>query len=186
MDKATRHARDQWLALRCQAGEPAAFAELVREMDQPLRYYAAKLLGGDEAAALDVLQEAWAAAFQSVRRLREPGALRPWLYRLVRAAAVDRLRREGRRRRAEVARAEQSPEAVPADDPGPFAAEDAAAIHRLLDRLTAEHREVLVLHFLEDLPVADIASVVGCPEGTVKSRLYHAKRAMEDLLTRGE
>jgi RNA polymerase sigma-70 factor (ECF subfamily) len=47
------------------------------------------------------------------------------------------------------------------------------------------HREVLVLHFLEDFSVAEIAGIVKCPEGTVKSRLFHARRAMRALLERG-
>ncbi len=66
-----------------------------------------------------------------------------------------------------------------------FSAGDGAAIHSALDELEAVHREVLVLHFLEDFSVAEIAGIVKCPEGTVKSRLFHARRAMRALLERG-
>ena len=65
-----------------------------------------------------------------------------------------------------------------------FDAEDAAALHRALDTLDMRHREVLVLHFLEDMPVDEVATVVGCPPGTVKSRIYHAKRALKEALLR--
>ena len=75
------------------------------------------------------------------------------------------------------------------DSPAPwsrvFSAGDGAAIHRALDELEPAHREVLVLHFLEDFAVAEIAGIVKCPEGTVKSRLFHARRAMRALLERG-
>ena len=63
--------------------------------------------------------------------------------------------------------------------------EDAAAVHRALDQIDLRLREVLVLHFLEDFSVAEIAAVVGCPEGTVKSRIHHAKRALKEILLRG-
>src|SRR5262249_6301478 len=158
--------RDEWIALRCQLGEPAAFAELVREMERPLLYYAAKMLR-DEDAALDVLQNLWLLAFRKIRRLEEPAAVRTWLYRLAHSLAVDRIREHRSQQRAEQEWAEALPEA---DEQPSFDEEDAAALHRALDQLDAPQREVLVLQFLEGWSVGEIASVLGCPEGTVKSR----------------
>ena len=66
-----------------------------------------------------------------------------------------------------------------------FEKEDAEAIHQALSELGLKHREVLVLHFLEDLSIAEIAEVVGCSEGTVKSRMHYAKRAMKEVLSGG-
>ena len=71
-----------------------------------------------------------------------------------------------------------------AEEPS-FAEEDAAAIHQALSQIGLRHREVLVLHFLEDLSIAEIAEVVGCSEGTVKSRMHYAKRAMKEILSGG-
>jgi RNA polymerase sigma-70 factor (ECF subfamily) len=180
MEATARQARDEWLALRCQLRAPGAFEDLVREMERPLLYYVTKLLN-DEHLALDALQEVWGAAFRGVRRLKEPRALRPWLYRIAHGVVVDRIRSEASQERAERAWAEQSPAGA---EPG-FDAEDAAAIHRALDALDARHREVLVLHFLDDLSVGEIAAVIGCPAGTVKSRIHSAKRALKDVLGRG-
>ena len=180
MRSAARLARDEWLALGCQRGRPEAFEELIREMERPLLYYVSKLLRDDERA-LDVLQEVWLRAFRSIRRLGEPRRLRPWLYRIAHGLVVDHIRHDVAQARAEQARALE-PDAAAEEA---FAAEDAAAVHRALDALDAKHREVLILHFLEGMPLADIAAVIGCPVGTVKSRVFHAKQALREVLVRG-
>jgi RNA polymerase sigma-70 factor (ECF subfamily) len=181
MSNSIQRVRDEWLALRCQHGEPEAFAELVREMERPLLYFALKLVR-DESTALDVLQEVWLKAFRTMRGLGKPALLRSWLYQLTRSLAIDRLRKEAAQARQDLAHAEAHAEA--GAEPT-FDTDDAAALHRALDRLDLRHREVLVLHFLEDLPLAEIAAVLGCPEGTVKSRIHHAKRALQAALEGG-
>ena len=124
--------RDEWLVLRCQLGEPGAFEDLVREMERPLLYYAAKVLG-DGNAALDVLQEVWLTVFRKIRKLKEPGSLRPWLYRIVHHMATDRIRRTVTRDRAEHASVADISEINEVPSFGP---EDAAAIHQVLNALT--------------------------------------------------
>jgi DNA-directed RNA polymerase specialized sigma24 family protein len=104
-NRTARQARDEWLALRCQLGEPGAFADLVREMERPLLYYVSRLLG-DEDRAIGLLQEVWVRVFRTVRRLEEPRALRAWLYRIAHGLVVDRVRHEAARERAERAWAE--------------------------------------------------------------------------------
>jgi RNA polymerase sigma-70 factor (ECF subfamily) len=66
-----------------------------------------------------------------------------------------------------------------------FAKEDSAALHHALDELALKDREVLVLHFLEDFSLAEIAGIVGSSEGTVKSRIHYAKMALKEILLRG-
>ena len=179
MDRATR-TKDEWIALRCQSGEPGAFEDLVALMERPLLYYAAKLTGNVEAA-LDVLQDVWLRVFRGVRKLKDPGSLRPWLYRITHGIAVDRLRRDNFRERAEEVHIATSQEST---DPS-FAQEDSAALHQALSGIGLKHREVLVLHFLEDFSLAEIAGIVGCSEGTVKSRIHYAKIALKEILLRG-
>ena len=112
-----------------------------------------------------------------VRRLsrlgspRRSGTLTAWLYRIAR----DRTFRDLRKRR--LIHASLDDIDVPADaaDEGEFTAEDAARIHAALDGLVPEHREVLVLRFLEEMTYEDIARVAGCLVGTVRSRLHYAK-----------
>lgn len=179
MDTQARRTRDEWIALRCRLGEPGAFAELVRELEGPLLYYASKLLANEDAA-FDVLQEVWLTAFRAIRRLEDPRTVRSWLYRITHDRAIDRVRHDRSRGRAERVRAESVPEEF-GEEPS-FDDEDARALHRALDRIDLKHREVLVLHFLDDLSIADIAAVIGEPAGTVKSRIYYAKRALKEAL----
>jgi RNA polymerase sigma-70 factor (ECF subfamily) len=94
---------------------------------------------------------------------------------------VDRIRKNHSRERAEKVLVE---DLLEAEEPS-FEQEDADAIHQALRELGLKHREVLVLHFLEDLSIAEIAEVVGCSEGTVKSRMHYAKRAMKEVLSGG-
>jgi RNA polymerase sigma-70 factor (ECF subfamily) len=170
----------EWLALRCQSGEAGAFEDLIAVMERPLLYYAASLTG-DSDSALDVLQEVWIRVFRGIRKLKDPGSLRSWLYSITHGIAVDRIRKNYSREQAEKVQFEEFQEA---EEPS-FAAEDAAAIHQALSEIGLKHREVLVLHFLEDLSMAEIAEVVGCSEGTVKSRIHYAKRAMKEILSGG-
>ncbi|HXR38323.1 MAG TPA: RNA polymerase sigma factor [Terracidiphilus sp.] len=170
----------EWMALRCQSGEPGAFEDLIAVMERPLLYYATSLTGSTDSG-LDVLQEVWIKAFRSIRKLKDPGSVRSWLYSITHGIAVDRIRSNISREQAEKVELDDFQEA---EEPS-FTEEDAAAIHQALSEIGLRHREVLVLHFLEDLSVAEIAKVVGCSEGTVKSRIFYAKRAMKEILSGG-
>lgn len=173
--------RYEWLALRCQSGEQGAFEDLVAVMERPLLYYATSLTGNADSG-LDVLQDVWIKAFRNIRKLKDPGSLRSWLYAITHGIAVDRIRRNTSRERAEQIELGDFQEA---EEPS-FAEADAAALHQALSEIGLKHREVLVLHFLEDLSIAEIAGVVGCSEGTVKSRIHYAKRAVKEILSGGE
>jgi len=179
MDR-TERTQDEWIALRCQSGEPSGFEALVAVMERPLLYYASKL-AGDVEAGLDILQDVWVKAFRDIRRLNDPASLRPWLYRITHGLAIDRIRRNLSRERAE----EVHSAALRGSPEPSFTEEDSAAIHQALSEVGLKHREVLVLHFLEDFSLAEIAAIVGCSEGTVKSRVHYAKLAMKQILLRG-
>jgi RNA polymerase sigma-70 factor (ECF subfamily) len=120
-------------------------------------------------------------AFRGIRKLKDPGAVRPWLYRIAHGIAVDGIRRDTSRERAEEVHSQSF---EPAAEPS-FGIEDAGAVHSALNELDPGHREVLVLYFLEEFSLAEISRIAGCPEGTVKSRLYYARQAMKTILLRG-
>jgi RNA polymerase sigma-70 factor, ECF subfamily len=163
---------EQVLVLRCQAGDDTAFAEIVGHYTPRMRYYLRKLIG-DTLEGDDLLQDVWFDVFRSLPRLTDPGAFRAWLYRLARDRAFRRLRRH----RPTLNHAPDDLADRP-DREDEFTADDVAWVHAALDRLPPEHREVLVLRFLEGMAYEDVAAIVGCPLGTIKSRIHHAKRGL--------
>ena len=171
---------EQVLVLRCQTGDETAFAQLVERYGPRLRYYLQKTFGRRDGVE-DALQDVWLTVFRKVRDLADPGAFTTWLYRIAQRRAYGVLRKRRQSFRS-VEEAEQVTD--PSAEEPDFSAEDGQRIHEALDELTLEHREILVLRFLEDMAYEDIAAVTGCQMGTVKSRLYYAKRALRGILER--
>jgi RNA polymerase sigma-70 factor (ECF subfamily) len=178
MTDATDRLYEQVLVLRCQSGDEAAFTEIVERYQPRLRYYLRKLLR-EAHRAEDALQDVWFDVFRAVARLADAGAFRAWLYRIARDRALRELRR---------CRPLPQPleDADLIDDPeeSDFTAEDAERIHAGLDELSVEQREVLVLRYVEEMSYDEIAGVIGCQLGTVRSRLHYAKRALRGVLER--
>jgi RNA polymerase sigma-70 factor (ECF subfamily) len=167
------------LVVRCQAGDGAAFDELIELYQRPLHYFLSKMVG-DPHVADDLLQEVWFDVFRGIARLAEPGAFPAWLYRIARHRALRVLRQ----RRPTAASLEGMDLADNGDTDEAFSAEDAERVHAALDELAPEHREVLLLRFIEDMSYQDIARVTGCQVGTVRSRIHYAKRALRRVLER--
>ena len=170
------HIGEQLLVIRSQSGDPTAFAELVDRFGPRLRYFLGKLLGEPDRVD-DALQEVWLDVFQGLPRLAAPKAFRAWLFRI----AHDRACRILRKRHPDIPLPDESLLAGCPEEPK-FYPDEAVLVHAALDRLTPEHREVLVLRFLEDMSYEEIAGVVGCPLGTVRSRLHHARKTLRTLL----
>jgi RNA polymerase sigma-70 factor, ECF subfamily len=168
---------ERLLVLRCQAGDEEAFARIVERYQPGLRYYLRKMLFGVREPD-DVLQEVWLDVFRSIARLVEPDAFRAWLYQVARARAMKSLRR--RRLSFEPMDEVESAEVGPESET--FAAEDAQHVHQALDMLPAAQREVLVLRYIEGMSYEEIARVVACEVGTVRSRLHYGKRAVRNQL----
>ena len=164
------------LVVRCQAGDHAAFEELVRLYQPRLRFFLAKLVGDDHAAD-DLAQDVWFDVYRGVARLADPGAFPAWLYRVARHRALAGMRR----RRPTPAPLDGVDVADGAPDDG-FSADEAEQIHALLGRLPPDHREVLLLRFFEGMAYEDIARVTGCQPGTVRSRIHYAKRSLRRLI----
>lgn len=168
---------DDILVLRCQVGDEAAFEELFERYNARILYYLRRLMG-TSGEAEDVLQNVWVKIVRRIGALREPKALRAWLYRIAHNEAIGLLRKKGREialedlERVPDVEAEADIEALGATEL------DAVSLHRALERTSPEHRAVLTLRFMNDLSYREIADVIGCSLGTVKSRLHFAKRAL--------
>jgi RNA polymerase sigma-70 factor (ECF subfamily) len=176
---------EQLMVLRAQLGSREAFSRLAARYDARLLFYVRRLLGPfREADAEDLRQEIWLIVLRKLRSLDEPAAFRTWLYRVARHAVISFLRR----RRAEVPLDELAPREEPqAPDDGEqdlaFTAADAQAVYLALDRLSPSHREVLTLRFLGDLSYEQVADVLGCRVGTVRSRIHYAKAALRAVIS---
>ncbi len=180
MDDADR-LYQELLVVRCQLGEREALEELVGRWERPLLFYLRRFVP-DGQDPLQVLQEVWLKVLGDIRSLRDPARLAPWLYTLARNAVMDNLRDHYRRDPlAAAADAVAGDEAATADDGmGWFVA--AEQVHYGLSRVSVVDREVLTLYFLNDLSIDDIAGVLRIPPGTVKSRLFQARRNLRAVL----
>lgn len=161
------------LVERARLRDEEAFADLVRPRLAPLLRLASAITG-DEIDARDALQEALSSAWAQMPRLREPEHFDAWLTRILVNACRLVLRR--RRRRVREIRLDAT---VADGSTEPLATVlDRLALDRAFERLGPDERAILVLHHLEERPLAEIAVVIGIPVGTVKSRLYAARAAL--------
>ena len=162
-----------------QRGDREAFETLlVPELDRLTRLAAAIL--GNEADARDVVQETLVIAWRRSGNLREPGKFRAWLTRILINESRHHLRDRQRRGVREGAAALQRQQRETLEDA--VAGQD--ALERAFDRLDTNQRALLVLHHLNDEPVADIAFALEIPTGTVKSRLARARNALGEALAK--
>jgi RNA polymerase sigma-70 factor (ECF subfamily) len=166
--------RDALLVVRAQLGDRRSLAELVGHWHEPLWRYVRGMLDRPGLAD-DVSQEVWAAALRALPALRQPQRFAPWLFTIARRAVMDHLREKYR-------------QADPLDGDTTGGDEVAAVLDRAqvaegLAELPVCEREVLILFYLYDLALEECAQVLGIPVGTVKSRLFRARRLLRDRLT---
>lgn len=129
-----------------------------------------------EDAAFDVLQAVWLTVHRKLRGLKSADAFRVWLFRIAHDQAVSELRRRSRRP-VLVGEVESGVDNKDENDLE-AAFDNAELVHIGLQRLSVDHRRILTLRFLEEMKIKEIAEVLGCQDGTVKSRLHHARRAL--------
>jgi RNA polymerase sigma-70 factor (ECF subfamily) len=181
-DGAARNARDEAeaaLAARARAGDRIAFGELVeRYADQARRVARAVLQDPDDAD--DAAQDAFLAALVKLHQYDAQRPFGPWLMRIVANAATDR------RRRRTVRRAESLEEGLVAGGPRPDVAAEREALNGRLRAALAQlppRRSLAVTLFdVEGYSHAEIAEMLGIPEGTVRSEVFHARRRLRTLL----
>ncbi len=160
-----------------QRGDREAFDELARMAGDRCMAIAFRILR-DFDLADDAVQTALLTAWTEIRALRNPDRFEPWLHRILTHACYAEARR--RRRWSEGIRL------LPAESAHGFdstqTVDDRDQLERAFRRLTVEQRAVLVYHHYLGLPLPEVADRIGIPIGTVKSRMFHAKRALQASL----
>lgn len=181
MSSETDLIQEKLLVMRAQAREAGAFPQLVARYERRLLYYIHRLLG-NEVDREDVLQEVWIRVFLKINTLRAPDAFRVWVYKIAHDVAMSQLRQRKRHETASWNEEVADDVAEKCDWNELELLDRVELVHEALGQLSLPYREVLTLRFLENLELSDIAQVVGCGVGTVKSRLHYAKAAIRQLL----
>jgi len=166
---------DELLVVRCQLGEPDAFDALIERWHGALWSYIRRMTTEDEAQ--DLFQEVWLRVIRGIARLRDVSRFRGWLFGIARRVLMDRFRRQYLELPAD-----DVDVAELASEPEPIGREtDVASVEAAIDTLqmlpTVE-RDILTLFYLHDLTLAELAEALNVPVGTVKSRLFRARRML--------
>ena len=170
-------------------GDETALAPLVEKYKRMV-YRLAMQITKNHADADDVMQETFIKVYRSIRTFRRDAAFETWLYRIAVNEALNFVRRRERRRESAFEAAESEYEATTryqaqtASDPHVHAekAELRHHVTKAVNSLSLKHRTVVILHEFEGLTHAEIASILNCSEGTVRSRLHYARKKLRTLL----
>lgn len=176
--------QDAALLQRVAAGDLSALEQLFQRYRQPIYQLALGVTRSAETAE-EVLQDVFYRLYTHAAQLDGSQPLLPWLYRVTANLSYNQTRRRwhwtepfhalGERLRDT---ARRSPEHIAEQH------ELQSIVRATLDELPPNHRAVLVLHYLHDYSVGEIAGILDCPEGTVKSRLHHARKLLKEHLQR--
>jgi RNA polymerase sigma-70 factor, ECF subfamily len=165
------------VVVRAQGGDQQAFATLATQSGRRLMALAVGILR-DRDMAEDAVQQALLSIWRDLPTLRDPARFEAWSYKLLVRACYSEARRR-RRHLPDLAGRDIGP-SVPSDAYGTVADRD--QLERGFRRLSVEHRAVIVLHHYFDLPLESVATVLGVPAGTARSRFHRAMAILRATL----
>ena len=169
------------LVVRLQRADVEAMTLVYRQHHVAVRAFAQRLVGDIEAAE-DLVQDVFVALPSAIGRFRGDCALRTFLVSIAVNQAKNHVR-SAARRRAALARMAREPEPTSPDPHRDIERRQLGdRLMHALDELPLEQRVAVVLSEIEDRTSAEIATIVGAPEGTVRTRIFHAKRKLRELL----
>lgn len=175
---------DARLIERIREGDALAVDALYRRHASSLLAYLTSF-AGDREVAEEILQDTFVAAWHAAARYQARSSVRTWLYGIARRQAMNTLRRKSL-----PVTDDSELDTLSGTEPGPEQVVIAGArrqvVHEAISALSPIHREVLTLVFEHELSYDEIAVVLGVPNGTVKSRLSNARRALRSELARSE
>ncbi|MBO3697896.1 RNA polymerase sigma factor [Roseivirga sp. E12] len=178
MGRSSEQIFDELLVIRCQEKDQEAVGLLWKRWQPKLLMWAFGFLK-DQDQAYEIAQESWMSIFKSIHKLQDPAMFRIWAYRIVQRRSADTIKRLQRDRQA----VEESRYEVEVGESGDDVREE--NIQRMLSSiqsLPVLHQEMLRLFYLEKYSVKMIARQLGLPEGTIKSRLFYARKELKEKL----
>lgn len=187
-------AEESDLLAACRKGDTRAFEQLVLRYQRSL-YNVSLRISGNEADAAEIVQETFLAAWRKIKEFRGEAKLSTWLTSI----AVNQARTRWQQNRQKRSREESLDEAaeegqgaplqVASGQPSALELLERSALRELLEHcikaLDQGFREVLVLRDMREMPYDEVGQVLGLREGTVKSRLFRAREAVRDCVTKG-
>jgi RNA polymerase sigma-70 factor (ECF subfamily) len=167
--------RDEDLVRRCREGDRSAFGVLMERHERRIYNLALRMTGREEDAR-DATQDAFLTALRKISSFRGEAAFTTWLHRVAVNACYDLLRK-----RARSPLLDQLPEHEPEPPPSADHADGtdlAVDVQRALLEVPEDFRAAMILHDVQDLPYEEVATILGVPVGTVKSRLHRGRVAL--------
>jgi RNA polymerase sigma-70 factor (ECF subfamily) len=169
---------DHFLVQRCLQGQTESFRLLYRRDQQRVRSILYQLC--DASSLDDLVQEVFLRAWKGLPKFRQSAQFSTWLYRIAWNVASDHRQSLAQGRSRLQVLTQHAPTQEEAPDVMHLHYQD--IVQRGLTQLSFDHRTILVLHDLEEMPQKEVAEVLGIPIGTVKSRLFHARAALRQFL----
>jgi RNA polymerase sigma-70 factor (ECF subfamily) len=169
---ASVHATGEWMTAN-------DFSELYQKHQSLVRSVIFQISGLDANVIDDLVQEAFIRIWKGIGDFRGEAQITSWIYRISANVALDHTRMSARRRESSQESLSEAISALPAPDQE---LGHKQLVEKGLKKLSEDHRAVLVLAYLHDLPLAEVADVLGTSEGTVKSRLHYAKAEFREFL----
>ncbi len=178
MERSSDKIFDELLILRCKEKDQQALGLLWKRWQPKVLKWSFDFVK-DKNQAYEVAQESWISIFKSIDKLKDPAFFRFWAYRIVQRRSADFIRGQQKERNAinETAKClDEVVELVSTEE------EKTDLMLRAIKQLPVLHQEILRLFYLEKYPVKLIAKSLRLPEGTVKSRLFYARKELKNKL----
>lgn len=182
--------KERALLDRCCTGDAAAFEALISSYQKKVYNVAYRMLGNTDDAS-EIAQEVFIKIFRSIRQFKGEAAFSTWVYKIAVNMCLDELRRRKKSKVVyidEAVRLEDGDveKQIPGELPGPEEMAEKNELRKIVEKaiglLDEKHRCVIVLRDIQGMSYEEIARILGCPPGTVKSRINRARAALKDIL----
>lgn len=166
----------EWLVLGCQQGDKKAFNLLVKQW-HPKILNQAFWYSKNRLAAKDIAQETWSSVLKGISSVKDPARFSVWIHQIVYHKSVDWIRKAQKNRSLDTIDVKESLYSQSESN-----SDDVARMLIHLNQLPADQKMVLILFYLQQHSVAEIAEILNIPLGTVKSRLFNARESLKKKL----